>query len=229
MEPNYLSAFAATILESFNKVLDGLFALLPSLIAALIVLLIGWFAASGLGKLVRRLVEYTKVDDIIDKAGIDKNLSEAGIDLNLAKLFGWLTKWFIIVVVLVAVADILGLNQITEFLKTIAYYIPNIIIALVILLVGLVLGNFVYKVVHKAVQASKLSTAAGVLASVAKWAIIVFALLAALTHLNIAEALIQTLFTGFVAMLALSGGLAFGLGGKDAARDFIDKIKREVQ
>lgn len=229
MKSNYLEAFATTILESFNKVLEGLIGLLPSVIAALIVLILGWFAAVGLGKLVRRLVEYTKVDDVIDKSGIDKTLSDAGIEFNLAKLFGWLTKWFIIVVLLVAVADILGLTQITEFLTTIALYIPNIIIAVVILLVGLVLGNFVYKVVHKTVEASKVSTAAGVLASLAKWSILVFTTLAALSQLNIAEALVQTLFTGFVGMLALAGGLAFGLGGKDAAREFVEKIKKEVQ
>jgi hypothetical protein len=113
-------------------------------------------------------------------------------------------------------------------LETIALYIPNIIIAIVILLVGLVLGNFTHKVTHKAVQASNLSSAAGFLATAAKWAIFVFALLAALTHLKIAQDLINTLFMGLVGMLALAGGLAFGLGGKDAARQFIDNVKRDI-
>ncbi len=229
MEPNYLAAFAATVLESFNKVWVGLLNLLPSMIAALFVLVIGWLAASWLGKLVTKVVEFTKVDDIIDKAGLDKSLADAGIEFNLAKLVGWLVKWFIIVVVLIAVAEILGLDQITNFLETIALYIPNIIIAVVILLVGLVVGNFVDKVVHKAVQASRLSSAAGALSAIAKWAIITFTVLAALTHLKIAQELIQTLFMGLVGMLALAGGLAFGLGGKEAARELIDTIKRDVQ
>lgn len=229
MEPNYLAAFATTVLESFNKVGAGLLNLLPSIIAALIVLVVGWLAASWAGKLVAKAIEFTKVDDIIDSAGLDRSLSEAGVDFNLAKLVGWLVKWFIIVVILIAVAEILGLDQITNFLETIALYIPNIIIAVVILLVGLVVGNFVDKVVHKAVLASNLSAAAGALSSLAKWAIIVFTFLAALTHLKIAEDLIQTLFMGLVGMLALAGGLAFGLGGKEAARELIDSIKRDVQ
>jgi small-conductance mechanosensitive channel len=229
MEPNYLGAFATTVIESFQTVWTGLLELLPSIIAALVVLILGWIFASALGKFVRKAVEFTKVDEIIDKAGLDKSLSEAGIDFSLAKLLGWLFKWFVIVVILIAVAEILGLEQITTFLETIALYIPNIIIAVVILLVGMVVGNFVDKVVRKTVEASKIKTAAGFLASLAKWAIIGFTFLAALSHLKIAEDLIATLFMGLVGMLALAGGLAFGLGGKDAAKELIESAKRDIQ
>lgn len=229
MRTSYLALFAQTVLDSFQTVWEGTLRLLPNILAAAIVLIIGWLLASGLGKLVRRAIEFTQIDEAIDKAGLDKSLADAGIDFNLGKLIGWLAKWFVIVVVLIAVADILNLPQITEFLETVAFFIPNIIIAVVILLVGFVLGNFTYKVVEKAIRASKLSAASNVLAALAKWSIIVFAFLAALTHLNIAKELIQTLFTGMVGMLALAGGLAFGLGGKDEAKEMLAKIKREVQ
>lgn len=229
MKDGYLATFAQTIVDSVQTVWGGLLAHLPNVLGALIILLIGWALAAAAGKLVRHLVELTKIDDVIDSAGLDKNLEEAGIDFSLAKLFGWLAKWFIIVVTLIAVADLLKLDQITDFLQTIALYIPNIIIAVVILLVGIVLGNFAYKVVSKGVDASKLSAASGVLASIAKWSIFVFALLAALNQLNIAKELINTLFTGLVGMLALAGGLAFGLGGKDHAKELLEKLKREMQ
>lgn len=225
---SYLGAFATTVLDSFQTVWQGVLHLLPNVIAAIVILIIGWIIAAALAKLVRRIIEFTKIDEVIDKAGLDKGMSEIGIDFNLAKLISWLVKWFILIVVLIAVAEVLKLGQITTFLQTIAFYIPNIIIAVVILLVGLVLGNFVHKVVSKAVQASKLNAAEGFLATLAKWSIYVFALLAALTHLKIAPELIQTLFTGLIGMLALAGGLAFGLGGKDSARDFIDKLRREI-
>ena len=229
MEPTYLTIFATTVLESFQTVWEGLLVLLPNIIAAAIVLVIGWIIAAGFGKLISRLVELTKVDDLIDKSGFDKSLVDAGIDFSLAKFIGWLSKWFLLIVVLIAVAEILRLQEITQFLQTIALYIPNIIIAVVILLVGVVLGNFSQKVVQKSVEASQIATAAGVLATAAKWAIYAFALLAALNQLQIAKELINTLFTGLVGMLALAGGLAFGLGGKDAARDFLEKIRREVK
>lgn len=225
---SYLGAFATTVLDSFQTVWQGLLQILPNVIAAIVILVIGWIIAAALAKLVRRIIEFTKVDEVINKAGLDKSMSEIGIDFNLAKLISWLVKWFILIVVLIAVAEVLRLSQITTFLQTIAFYIPNIIIAIVILFVGLVLGNFVYRVVSKAVQASKLSVAERFLAALAKWSIFVFALLAALTHLKIAPELIQTLFTGLIGMLALAGGLAFGLGGKGAASDFIDKLRREI-
>ena len=229
MNEGYLSAFATTVLDSFQTVWQGLLNLLPNVIAALVVLIIGWILAAGLGRLIRRLVELTKVDDIIDKAGLDKSLSDIGIDFSLAKLIGWLTKWFVIIVTLIAVAEIVGLRQITDFLETIALYIPNIIIAVVILLVGLILGTFIQKLVVKTVEASKIKAASGLLATLAKWAIFGFALLAALNQLNIARELINTLFTGLVGMLALAGGLAFGLGGKDAAKDVISKLEKEIK
>lgn len=229
METSYLTLFTVTVLESFQTVWEGLLRLLPSIIAAVIVLLVGWLLASALGKAVRRLIELTKIDDVIEGAGLDRSLSDAGVDFNLANLIGWLAKWFVIVVVLIAVADILNLTQITDFLQRVALFIPNIIIAVVILLVGFVLGNFVYKVVEKAVNASKLAATAGVLATMAKWSIIVFSFLAALSHLNIAKELIQTLFTGMVGMLALAGGLAFGLGGKDEAKEILGKVRKEMQ
>jgi small-conductance mechanosensitive channel len=229
MRTSYLSLFATTVLDSFQTVWVGMLQLLPNILAAAVVLIFGWLAASGLGKLVQRAVEFTKVDEAIDKAGLDRSLSESGIDFNLGKLIGWLAKWFVLVVVMIAVADILKLPQITDFLKTVALFIPNIIIAVVILLVGFVLGNFTYKVVEQSIRASKLSATSGVLAALAKWSIIVFAFLAALTHLNIAKELIQTLFTGLVGMLALAGGLAFGLGGKDEAKEMLSKIKREMK
>lgn len=229
MRSSYLALFAATVVDSFWTVWEGALRLLPNVLAAVIVLIAGWLFASFVGKLIRRAIEFTQIDDAIDKAGLDKSLADSGIDFNLGKLIGWLAKWFVIIVVLIAVADILNLPQITDFLETVAFFIPNIIIAVVILLVGFVLGNFTYKIVEKAIRASKLGAAAGVLAALAKWSIIVFAFLAALTHLNIAKELIQTLFTGMVGMLALAGGLAFGLGGKDEAKEMLAKIKREVQ
>lgn len=229
MDQTYLTVFATTVVDSFQTVWVGLLRLLPNVIAAILVLIIGWLLASALGKLVRRAVEFTKVDEAINQFQWDRSLKEAGIEFNLARLFGWLAKWFVIIVVLIAVAEILRLQQITAFLETVALYIPNIIIAVVILLIGFVLGNFVHNVVYKSILASKVSTAAGLVAAVAKWAIVVFAFLAALTHLNIARELIHTLFTAFVGMLALAGGLAFGLGGKDAARDMLEKIRREIQ
>mgnify|MGYP001617622362 FL=1 len=152
-----------------------------------------------------------------------------GLRFALSNFVGWIVKWFFIVVILIAVTDFLGWTQVTDFLSEVALYIPNVIIAVVILTVGLVMGQFVHNVVEKSIKVSGSPTPAyKPLAALSKWAIIIFALLASLVQLGVATALIQILFTGLVAMLAIAGGLAFGLGGKEKASKWLDTIEKEV-
>ena len=150
--------------------------------------------------------------------------------ISAAGLVGWVVKWFFIIVTLIAVADILRWPQLTNFLESVALYLPNVIIAVLILLVGFILGNGLRDLVTKAVRASELPEAsAGLLGTVARWAVIVFAIMATLTQLGVAADLVKILFTGLIAMLALAGGLSFGLGGKDHASLWLTKIKKEIQ
>src|SRR5690606_21140793 len=119
---------------------------------------------------------------------------------------------------IIAVADILGIDQITAFFESVLLYLPNVIAAIFILAIGMVLGRFAHDVVARTVQAADMqANLRNLLAPAAKWAIFVFALMAALVQLGIAPDLIRILFTGFVFMVALAGGLAFGLGGRDQA------------
>lgn len=150
-----------------------------------------------------------------------------GLPFKISKLLGWIIKWFLIVVSLIAATDVLGWDQVTDYLKQIVLYLPNVIIAVIMLFFGTVLANFVHRVVKSAVAAAKLASA-DFLAGLARWAILVFTFMASLIQLQIAEDLIRVLFTGFVAMLALAGGLAFGLGGKDYAARVLDKLKRDI-
>jgi hypothetical protein len=153
-----------------------------------------------------------------------------GTQFKVSTLIGWVVKWFFIVVTLLAVVNILNIPQVSSFLDQVLLYIPNVVVAIIILALGLIAGNFFYNVVNRAATASHMSAAAvSGLAALAKWAIVIFALMAALVQLGIAAGLIQILFTGFVAMLALAGGLAFGLGGRDKAARWLDKIDQPRQ
>ena len=107
-------------------------------------------------------------------------------------------------------------------------YIPNVIIAVFILLAALIVATFLEKVVQAAILASNFSHAL-FLATVTKWSIFIFAIFAALTQLGVAPNLIGTLFTGFVAMVAIGGGIAFGLGGKEYAQELIGLLKRSIK
>lgn len=200
---------------------------LPSLVGAVLVFVAGWIVAVALGKVVEHIFKMIKVDDVMEKAGTKARFKKVGVELNVAKFLGGLVKWFLILVFLMAATDILKLTQVTDFLNSIILYLPNVVVAAVILAVAFLVANFVYAVVKGSTKVAGIVSAT-LLATIAKWAIVIFGFLAALIQLGIAASLINTLFIGFVAMLALAGGLAFGLGGKDEAALILKKIRQEI-
>lgn len=200
---------------------------LPALVGAILVFVAGWIVAVALGKVVEHIVKMVKVDEMMEKAGTKGRFKKAGVDLNLAKFFGGLVKWFLVLVFLMAATDILKLTQVTSFLNSIVLYLPNVVVAAIILAVAFLVGNFVFAVVKGSTKVAGIVSAT-LLGTVAKWAIVVFGFLAALIQLGVASSLINTLFIGLVAMLALAGGLAFGLGGKDEAAAILKKLRREI-
>ncbi len=200
---------------------------LPLFLGAIVVFILGLVIAIILKGIIVRISNFLHLDDLAVKLEVKDSFKKMGIKLNIAGLLGWIVKWFVVVVALIAATDILGWSQLTAFLNEVVLYLPNVIIAVIILLVGVLLANFVYKVVGTAVKAAKLHSA-DFLAGVSKWAILIFSFMAALTQLGIAQNLINILFTGFVAMLALAGGLAFGLGGKSYAESVLSRLKKDI-
>ena len=200
---------------------------LPALVGAILVFVAGWIVAVALGKAVEHIVKIIRIDDVVEKAGTKGRLRKAGVELNIAKFFGELVKWFLILVFLMAATDILHLVQVTSFLNSIVLYLPNVIVAAVILAVAFLVGNFAYAVIKGSTKIAGIVSAT-LLATIAKWAIVIFGFLAALIQLGVASSLINTIFIGFVAMLSLAGGLAFGLGGKDEAALILKKLRHEI-
>ncbi len=148
---------------------------------------------------------------------------------SFVAFLGFLVKWFFIIVALVASFDVLHLTEVTVFLRTVVLgYLPQVIIAVLILLVAAVLADAIQKVVAGAARSARLRSA-NLLGTIARWAIWIFAILAALDHLQVANDFIQPLFTGVVVALALAFGLAFGLGGQEAAARAIEKLREEVR
>jgi hypothetical protein len=215
------------LLDALGTIWVSVISFLPTFLAALIVFIAGWLIAVFLGKLASRLIKAAKLDSLLSKLGIEKTLAKAKLKLDSGKFFEELVKWFFIIVFLMAATDILGLTQVTLFLNTIILYLPNVIVAAVVLLGAAIISNFMYKVVRASADAAGLSSAAAV-GTVTRWAIIIFGLIIALSQLGIAANLMQTLWIGIVAMLAIAGGLAFGLGGKDLAAKTLEKIKQDL-
>jgi len=200
----------------------------PQLVAALVVFLIGWLVAVLLGKLAWHIVRVVKLDRGLDAIGVKRIWERSGYKLNTPFFFYELVKWFFIVVFLMAATDILGLIQVTEFLRTVVAYLPNVIVAALVLLIGILMARFLEGLVRGSVKAAELASA-NFLGSLTKWAVLIFSLLVALNQLRVADEIIRIVVIGVVAAGAIALGLSFGLGGKAHAEDFISKMRQHVR
>jgi len=221
-------AWADVLTASFQNLLSGLVQHIPNLVAALIIFVIGWLIGAGIGRLVAQVINSLRVDQALRAAGVERVLDRAGFGLNSGAFVGMLVKWFFIIGGLVAALELLGLVQVTQFLSGVVLtYIPQVIVAVLVLLVAAVVGEAVQRIVAGSARAANVK-AANLLGAVARWSIWIFAILVALDRLGVSP-LVQTLFTGLVVALSLAFGLAFGLGGQAAAAKYIQKVQDEIR
>ncbi len=209
------------IYDAWSKIVG----FVPKLIGAILVFAVGWAIAVLLEKVALKLFKLIKVDHLVRKTDTHTMLGKVGIEHDISYILAKIVKWFVVIITLSAVVEVLDIQQLSVLANNIILYIPNLFVALIILILGLIGGKVIYEVIESAVLASKIpDTAAKAVASIAKWFVIIFAFMAALVQLKIAPSLIQILFTGFVAMMAIAGGLAFGLGGRDKVKQWMDKL-----
>lgn len=224
----FLTRWADVLNLSFQNLFYGLVEYLPNLLIAVIIFIVGWLIGAGLGRVVAQVVNSLRVDQALRAAGVERVLERAGFSLNSGAFLGMLVKWFFILVFLVAALEVLGLTQVTMFLTAVVLgYLPRVIVAVLILLVAAVIAEAAQRLVAGSARAANLRSA-NFLGAMARWAIWIFAVLAALDQLGVTP-FVQTLFTGVVVALALAFGLSFGLGGQAAAGRFIDRMQSEMK
>lgn len=220
------SNLATTLRESFVGLWYDLQSFLPELLLAIVVIIIGWLIGGSLKHVVERVFAKLRVNDALGKAGVDSLAERAGYPLKAGVFVGSLVKWLIIIVFVVAALDILRLDQVNVFFREVVLgYLPQVIVATLILLVAALVSNVASASVRAGARAGGFR-AADLLGSLTRYAILLFAILAALNQLHIAPELVQLLFAGFVFGASLALGLAFGLGGKEAASRYIAKLTR---
>lgn len=224
----FLNTWADVLTASFQNLFYGLVGLIPDLLAAIIIFVIGWLIGAGLGRVVAQVIGTIRVDQALRSAGVERVLERMGFKLDSGAFLGMLVKWFFIIVFLVAALDVLRLTEVTIFLRAVVLgYLPQVIVAVLILLVAAVVADAAQRVVAGAARAAHMRSS-NLLGSIARYSIWIFAILAALAHLQVAAAFVQTLFTGIIVAIALAVGLAFGLGGQQAASRYIEKMQEEV-
>lgn len=223
-----VDTWSNVLLQSFQDLWVGIVDFVPNLVIAIIILIIGWIIGALFGRVVDQVFKSLKIDSALEKSGLSGILERGGIALNSGAFVGALVKWFFIIVFLVAAFDVLGLEQVNVFLQQVVLlYLPQVIVAAIVLVVAGVLGDVIKRLVVSSVKAGGFGHA-NLAGSVSKWAIWIFGLLVALNQLGIASGFVQTLFTGVVVAVALALGLSFGLGGQQAAASFIEKTRSEI-
>ncbi|HEY4502124.1 MAG TPA: hypothetical protein VJJ20_03630 [Candidatus Paceibacterota bacterium] len=225
MDP--FSTWGVTLQQSFNSLLYGTVNFLPNLVLAIIIFVIGWFLGVLIGRVIAQAIRAIKVDHALRSAGVEEVVNRAGWTLNSGEFIGALVKWFIIIVFLLAALSVMGLTSVTIFLQLgLLPYLARVIVAVMIIAIAAVVAEVAQSVVAGSARAAGVSSA-GFAGTVAKWAIWIFAILAALDQLGVTP-FVQTIFTGVVVALSIAFGLAFGLGGQEAASRFIERTRGDI-
>jgi Conserved TM helix len=211
-----VETWGEAVMLSVTEALQNFLGFLPALVGALLILILGWIISGLLAGLVERGLKAIGFERAAQSTGISDFVQRSGSSWTASAIVAEIVKWFIRLLAIQAAASVLGLTQISQIVNAILLWLPNLVVAIVIVVIGALIAKFVSGVVRGSTSQMGF-TNPNLLASVAYYAIVVFAVMAAIDQLGIAETVVDTLFIGLVAMVVLAAGLAFGLGGQQTA------------
>lgn len=218
---NFIEDYLATgVSTGYSAVL----AYLPRLFAGFLILFIGLIVASLLKDFIRLVFKYLRLEKWLKAAGITGEREIAVWPNLLSELIRWIT----IFIFLMSAVEAWGVPKVGDVLAQLLLFLPNVLVAVIIGWIGFVIARFVFEIVRHAVQGIG-GREAAILGNFAKYAVIFFTVLIILTQLGVAADLVKILFTGIVSMLALAGGLAFGLGGQEQAKNILKELTKKLQ
>jgi hypothetical protein len=213
--------------DSLTNILQGLANFIPNIVAALIIFVVGWLVAIILAWAVDKVLRAVQLPALFKIVKLEDLLQKAEIKHDTVGLIAAMVKWILYLVAFIAAIDALKIPAVSAFLTSILGYVPAVVGAVAIMLLGVILAFFLGNVITASLKAANLGHGK-MIGSIARYAVIVFTFIAVLIQLQIATYLFSTLFTGLVAFLVIAGGIAFGLGSKDAAAEIIGKIKKDL-
>ena len=199
----------------------------PRLVVAVVFFIIGWVLGSLVAKAIEQVFNSLRIDSFFRSIGAENFFRRAGMNLNSGYFVGQLARWFLIIVFLLPPLNLVGWTEVSSFLTdSVLMFLPQVVIAAFVLIIAAVVSEGLQKAVVATAKSMNLRSA-HLFGVVAKYAVWIFAIIIALGKLGLGDYM-NVLFTGIVAMLALAGALAFGLGAKDHATRFLSKISEET-
>lgn len=213
------------VAQGIEDKLDSIVYLAPFILGAVAIFIYGLILAELTYRALIAMSRKLKLEYIAEKVGLKHFLKDKKSKVTSSHVIAKAVKGYLIFFFFVEATRVARLHQVSDFLTKVISYLPNVIIAMFIMLIGMRIGNTINLLIRTSLSFTQSNTAS-VLGIASKYTIFTFAVLASLSQLEIAEIFIQTLFIGFVAMLTLAGGLAFGLGGKDVVKELLEAIKK---
>jgi hypothetical protein len=226
--PTAVTHWSDAMFTSLAAAMALLFSAVPKIIGFALILVAGWFIASLIERGLAALLRTIRFNHLAEKAGLADFVNKMGMNTDAAGMIGLVVKWFVRLIALVVAFDALGLPAVSDVLRQLLLWLPNVVVALVVLVIGGLAARTLSNVVRGAANEAGLSNAnfLAKAASVVVWA---FALVVAVNQLGIATELVNTLFMAIVGALALGLGLAFGLGGRETAGEIVRKWYAKAQ
>ncbi|OGZ24718.1 MAG: hypothetical protein A2896_02455 [Candidatus Nealsonbacteria bacterium RIFCSPLOWO2_01_FULL_43_32] len=215
-------------LDALQNLWQGFVALIPALVGAIIIFVVGWLISVGVGGLIAEILKRIRFNQIFEKGNWDEALAKANIKVDASAFIGAIVKWVLAIVFLMAAVEVLGLKEFASLLKEVLGYLPNVVVSAFIFVVAVLLADILEKVVRASVESIKAGYG-HIVGLIIKWSIWIFAISIILVQLGVGAVLVQTLFTGLVAVIVISAGLAFGLGGKEIAADVLKDLYRKLK
>jgi hypothetical protein len=218
--PPAVTQWSDAMFTSLAAAMALLFSAIPKILGFALIVIIGWFIASLIDRGLAMLLRKIHFNDLATRAGLTDFVQKMGMNTDAAGMIGLVVKWFIRLIALVVGFDALGLPAVSEVLRQLLLWLPNVVVALVVLVIGGLAARGLSNVVRGAASEAGI-TNANFLARLASFVVWAFAIVVAVNQIGIATTLVNTLFMGLVGSLALSLGLAFGLGGRETAAKIV--------
>ena len=221
---NQIQDFGSTLMASLALAMSTMFAAVPKVLGFVIILVVGWFVASLIAKAVGVILRTVRFNDLAQRAGLTGFVKKMGVETDASSFIANIAKWFIRLIVLVVAFDALGLPAVSDVLRQLLLWLPNLVVAMVVLVVAGLAADALSKLVRGATAQGGFSNP-DTLATVAKVAVWAFAIIIAVNQIGVAATLVNTLLMATVGALALAFDLAFGLGGREAAAALLSEWK----
>lgn len=210
------------LLEPARAFLVQIGTFLPRLALGIVVLVAGWLMAKIARFAVEKALRAINFNILTERSGMDGFLRQGGMEIDTTGVVGVLIYWLVILAALIIAFNGLGLTYITDLLGRVALFVPNIIVALVILTFGAYFARFVGDAVLAYCRNIELQDA-DLLGKIAQYAIMIFVVLIALDQINIGGSIIHQSFLIILGGIVLALALAFGLGGRDWAAATLER------